>query len=239
MFIYFTHQINQLKKETFIGESTITQQINQIYNADVDAIRNLSAIATQLTTGGTTVPGNLSITGVLNILPSGLVIAYTGSNDPAGWLMCDGRSLSKTTYANLFSIIGVQFGSADAATFKIPNYKGAFLRGTGSNGINIAPALNASQSDAVQNHTHHMHDPGHAHGGRTNVVDNFGVRGPLQDVSAAGKSRADYYNSHGYANRGITVDGAGTGVRCDWMRDGRTADETRPYNYGVNWIIKI
>jgi Phage Tail Collar Domain len=249
LFAFLLYKINRLEKETFIAssEQTIAQQINQIYNADVDAVRNLSAIATQLTTGGITLPGNLSITGVLNILPSGLVMACTGTTDPIGWLICDGRSLSRTTYANLFSVIGVQFGSVDAATFKIPNYKGAFLRGTGtgSNTNNVAPSLNTSQGDAIQNHTHNINDPGHSHGARSDVGCAQG--GNINAIGPSGCGRRDFVGfpdgwiatEKSRSQLGVSVDSAGTGVRVDWMRDGNASGETRPFNYGVNWIIKI
>lgn len=66
-------------------------------------------------------------------------------------------SVSKTTYSNLFAIIGTQFGG-DTNTFNIPNYKGAFLRGADASSIarNVGPLLNVSQVDAIQNHTHHI-----------------------------------------------------------------------------------
>jgi len=42
--------------------------INQVYNADIEAIRNLSSVATQLTTkGGLIVPGQLQITDSINL----------------------------------------------------------------------------------------------------------------------------------------------------------------------------
>lgn len=45
-------------------------------------------------------------------------------------LPCDGRAISRTTYADYFSLIGTTFGAGDGSTtFNIPDYRGMFLRG--------------------------------------------------------------------------------------------------------------
>ena len=48
--------------------------------------------------------------------------------------MCDGTAVSRTTYKDLFSIIGTNFGVGDGSTtFNIPDLRGEFLRGAGTN----------------------------------------------------------------------------------------------------------
>lgn len=50
---------------------------------------------------------------------------FTGATSPAGWLICDGSAISRTTYNRLFGIIGTAYGSGDGSTtFNIPNMKG-------------------------------------------------------------------------------------------------------------------
>jgi hypothetical protein len=64
LFLYLNFKIynKNNKIEGFDTTSDIKQAINQIYNADIEAIRNLSSIASTLTTsGGLTVPGNLIV----------------------------------------------------------------------------------------------------------------------------------------------------------------------------------
>ena len=42
-----------------------------------------------------------------------------------GWLLCDGSALSRTTYADLFAVIGTDYGDGDGSTtFNIPDYTG-------------------------------------------------------------------------------------------------------------------
>jgi microcystin-dependent protein len=40
---------------------------------------------------------------------------------PAGYLLCDGSAVSRTTYADLFAVIGTTFGAGDGSTtFNLP-----------------------------------------------------------------------------------------------------------------------
>ena len=66
--------------------------------------------------------------------PVGTIIAYSVNSVPeGGYLKCEGQSVSRTEYAALFAKIGTTYGSDDSATFKVPDLRGEFLRGTGTN----------------------------------------------------------------------------------------------------------
>ena len=57
--------------------------------------------------------------------PIGQVAIYAGSTAPDGWLICDGRAVSRTTYSRLFSTIGTTYGAGNGSTtFNLPNFKG-------------------------------------------------------------------------------------------------------------------
>lgn len=57
--------------------------------------------------------------------PPGLLAPFAGSAIPSGWLLCDGRAVSRTTYAALFAAIGGAWGAGDGSTtFNLPNFKG-------------------------------------------------------------------------------------------------------------------
>ena len=62
----------------------------------------------------------------LGTLPIGTIIPYaSNTKTPAGFLICDGSAVSRTTYADLYAIIGTQYGSGDGSTtFNLPNLKG-------------------------------------------------------------------------------------------------------------------
>ena len=57
--------------------------------------------------------------------PIGGVSMYAGSTAPDGFLMCDGSAVSRTTYKELFEVIGTTYGTGNGTTtFNIPNIKG-------------------------------------------------------------------------------------------------------------------
>jgi microcystin-dependent protein len=65
--------------------------------------------------------------------PAGAVQHFATATAPAGWLVCDGSAVSRTTYAALFAAIGATFGAGDgAATFNLPNLKGRTIVGRDS-----------------------------------------------------------------------------------------------------------
>ncbi len=66
-------------------------------------------------------------------LPIGGMIAFASDTIPNGWLLCDGRAVSRTEYAELFKAIGTKHGSGDGSTtFNLPNPKGRTLVGKDS-----------------------------------------------------------------------------------------------------------
>lgn len=64
--------------------------------------------------------------------PTGIVLPHAGSIVPSGWLSCDGSLVSRTTYAELFTAIGINFGAGDGSTtFKLPDMRGRVPLGAG------------------------------------------------------------------------------------------------------------
>ena len=61
---------------------------------------------------------------------------YSGTdNNVADFLLCDGSAVSRTTYADLFSVIGTTFGTGDGSTtFNLPNMIGRFPEGASTVG---------------------------------------------------------------------------------------------------------
>lgn len=60
-----------------------------------------------------------------NSLPIGIMLPFGGSNPPEYFLICDGSAVSRTTYADLFNIIGTNYGSGDGeTTFNLPDKRG-------------------------------------------------------------------------------------------------------------------
>lgn len=82
------------------------------------------------------------------------------SANHGNWFLCNGQAISRTTYADLFAIIGTNFGVGDGSTtFNLPDYRGKFLRGLGGNSAaNIyitqaegLPDITGSAGQGIQN----------------------------------------------------------------------------------------
>ena len=55
-------------------------------------------------------------------VPVGTVVMYVNASPPAGWIVCGGGAVSRTTYAALFAVIGITYGPGDGTnTFNVPN----------------------------------------------------------------------------------------------------------------------
>ena len=82
--------------------------------------------------GSQTIGGNLTVTGTVtaggaSIMPTGAMLEYGGSAAPTGWLLCNGSAVSRTTYADLFAVLGTAYGVGDGSTtFNLPDRRGKF-----------------------------------------------------------------------------------------------------------------
>ena len=73
----------------------------------------------------------------------GSVTWYAGAGTPENYLLCDGSAVSRTDYADLFTVIGTTYGAGDGSTtFNLPLLTdGRFIEGSGAAGQYIAPGL--------------------------------------------------------------------------------------------------
>lgn len=70
--------------------------------------------------------------------------------DPTGFLFCDGRAVSRTTYAALFAAIGTKFGTGDGSTtFNIPDLRGRVMAYRDDMGGSAANRLTNAASGIV------------------------------------------------------------------------------------------
>tara|TARA_B100001248_G_scaffold43209_1_gene27639 strand:+ start:28166 stop:28903 length:738 start_codon:yes stop_codon:yes gene_type:complete len=70
-------------------------------------------------------------------VPTGLIIPWSHNSIPNGFLVCGGQAVSRTTYADLFALIGTSYGVGNgSSTFNVPSLDGRQLLfdGTGSDG---------------------------------------------------------------------------------------------------------
>ena len=116
----------------------------------------------------------------------GDIIAFYGSTAPEGTLVCNGAAISRTTYSELFGVIGTTAGAGDGSTtFNLPDLRGLFLRGL--NGTNAA-ALGVQQGDAIRN--------------CEGIVHNVIALALENSVAPEGVFKNTAYGVHAYTNNG-------------------------------------
>lgn len=58
-------------------------------------------------------------------ITTGTVVDYAGSSAPTGWLLCNGATVSQTTYAALFAVTGHTYGAdPGGGNFILPDCRG-------------------------------------------------------------------------------------------------------------------
>lgn len=163
-----------------------------------------------------------------SLCPVGSIMAYMGTNAPAGWLMCDGTIVPRTQYPALFAVIGNSSGG-DNSSFRLPDTRGIFLRGRDAGqgrdpdagartafdtGGNPRDAIGSYQGDSFKQHTH-----------------TFGAGNQFLDGS--GVATGNWTVSGSDANKVTAI--TGSSATGDASIGG---NETHPKNIYVNYIIK-
>lgn len=94
----------------------------------------LNGLVSPTTTDGAASKGYVDTTlASFGGLPVGSTIPFAAAAAPTGWLICNGSTVSRTTYASLFSVIGVSWGVGDGSTtFGLPDLQGRVAVGSGA-----------------------------------------------------------------------------------------------------------
>jgi microcystin-dependent protein len=92
----------------------------------------------------------------VTLVPTGAVMPFAMNTAPSGWLAANGSTVSRATYSALFAAIGTTYGTGDGSTtFHLPDLRGYFVRGSGTNTDGSASGtFGAKQADGVISHTH-------------------------------------------------------------------------------------
>ena len=164
--------------------------------------------------------------------PAGQVATYAMNSCPTGWIPADGSAVSRSTYSVLFSNIGTTWGIGNGSTtFNVPDLRGMFVRGTGTNATGSStgaagPSVGTYAADTYLNHNHTATstDAGHTHtynGFSTGNIAGAGSSYTLPNAYSSGTTGT------GFASITTTVATSTTG-----------GTETKPKNYGVLYCIK-
>ena len=128
------------------------------------------------------------------LIPVGGLMPYAGATSPEGWLLCDGTAINRTTYANLFSLIGTTYGSGNGTTtFNVPDMRSRMPMGAGAGTGLTSRALAATGGAesvviASGNLPLHQHTTAHTHGTTIATTTALTATGVPSDNTTAGPS---------------------------------------------------
>lgn len=145
-------------------------------------------------------------------VPAGAIMPYGGAAAPTGWLLCDGTSYLRASYASLYAAIGNAYGTVDATHFNVPDFRGQFLRGVSgasandpdktsrtamNTGGNTGNNVGSVQTDQFKSHTHQLqlYDDSGSNG--TGAMDRaVTFPNPLQTTTATGGNETRPINAY-------------------------------------------
>ena len=228
----------------FVAGASNTSALTLSVNATtpIAVVKPTTAGTSQLG-GGEVVAGNVvgvtyySTTGQFQLITnnisntSGQIASFGSAVCPAGWLAANGAAVSRTTYASLFASIATTWGSGDgSSTFNLPDLRGTFLRGTGTNangtvvsaGGAVGQSVGTYAVDTYLNHSHAVTDPGHLH-----TYPGFTTAGLAASGSAYTLPNSYLTQNTSSNTTGLTVNTSTTG-----------GTETKPKNFAVTYCIQ-
>lgn len=91
-------------------------------------------------------------------IPAGAWGWFGMSTPPPGWFKGNGAAVSRTTYADLFSVYGTTWGAGDGVnTFNLPDGRGEFIRAwDDGRGVDAGRAFASWQAQQLLSHAHNQ-----------------------------------------------------------------------------------
>lgn len=172
---------------------------------------------------------------------AGVIELFAGSIPPAGWMVCDGATLLRASYPELFAAIGTTYGSDGVTTFKLPDLRGRAAVGfdPSQTEFDVLGKLGGAKTHALTA----LEMPAHTHSipTRTGVDDNnFSFNGgassdsntvgpALSTGSAGGGIAHNNLQPYGVFNYIISLGqaatiGGGSPIEAQYIGKGTTAE---------------
>lgn len=177
------------------GVSAATQGVTNV-ETTVNALtaRVASAESKAKTTDSTIASTKSDLeAGILKAVPIGTIVMWATSTPPEGWLLCNGKEVSRAAYAELFKVLGTSVGAAGSASFKIPDLTGRFPLGA-SNGHGL------HSTGGSETHTLTISEmPAHSHAVGGNIVRRASGGEAFRELAGSypGDSNIDSNNNGG------------------------------------------
>jgi microcystin-dependent protein len=166
--------------------------------------------------------------------PAGFVGTFAGASAPAGWLLCDGAAVSRTTYADLFTAISTVYGVGDnSTTFNVPDMRETLIVGVGTRGAGVTAhdtyTLGQFKDDQEQGHFHNFNIGTVANNANADL-----------DTTCYAASRSSSGSGHGRTTANATPSSIMVIAPITDGTNGtpRTGTTTHGKQIGMNYIIK-
>lgn len=197
--------------------------------------------------------------GINDFCPVGTILAYIGSNtvDPPGWIIANGVTRTDgDTNLKYSALIALLIGSGSNESYTPPNLQALFVRGIGSQTFASITYSGSTYKGSIQhnllthNHTASVASHTHTTTPTTTTTGTGSAASPAYGfgkitAASAGSVTTDttpndenFYPNLKYIT-GLIVKNAEPAVSVNNNSGNDTGDETRPFNYGVVWIIKL
>lgn len=200
-----------------------------------------------------------ALTALIATTPAGVISQYAGNTAPSGYLLCEGQTVSRSSYAQLFAAVGTTYNTGGEAgtDFRLPNLKGRVPVGRDSaqtefdtlgetggaktHTLTIAQMPSHTHIQNSHNHTQDSHNHSqnaHSHslsGNAVSFAGGYGQNTPINGnaVNPSGSTA----NATTATNNPTTATNQPTTATNQNTGGGEAHNNLQPY-VTVNYIIK-
>jgi microcystin-dependent protein len=193
--VYHDNRLNTFTKPPMLYGNLFVDNYERV-GGDMDICGNLTIGGDLQAKSYYANKGNFYLDNYL-LIPYGTIIQSAAVTVPDGWLVCNGASILKAIYLNLFNAIGYTYGGS-GANFNIPDIRGRVAIGSGT-GAGLS-ARNLGNIGGAETHTLTTDEiPSHSHssnavGGNVGLITSTGVNTMNGDINN-GSGEPDLYAS--------------------------------------------
>ena len=176
-----------------------------------------------------------------SITPIGVIRLFAGSTAPNGWLVCNGDTVSRSAYSDLFKVIGTTYGAGNSnSTFTLPDMRGRCPIGVGTGtsltartlGSNVGAETATLADTNLPSHTHTAtvgtQSANHTHTGTSGNISADHTHGWGRNVGSSGS-----YGLRDGANRSANGTPNTGGVSANHTHTTTTGNESANHTHTV------